>query len=74
MARTKPASRRGNAELHAQAVALSLHLSNKSVADWQALEGVVTQLGAAAPKAAKDAVASRQRSMKMMPNPFGGRS
>lgn len=74
MAKAKPASRRGNAELHAQAVALSLHPWNNSVADWQALESVVTQLGAAAPKAAKDAVASRQRSMKMMPNPFGSRS
>lgn len=73
MGKAKPASRRGNAELHGQAVALSLHPWNNSVADWQALESVVTQLGAAAPKA-KDAVASRQRSMKMMPNPFGGRS
>lgn len=74
MAKLKPNSKRGNAQLHAQATALSAAPWNNSVADWQALEGVVTQLGAAAPKAAKDAVASRQRSMKMMPNPFGGRS
>jgi hypothetical protein len=41
------------------------------VADWKELEEAVTQLGAAAPKAAKDAVASWKRSMRMMPNPFG---
>lgn len=70
MARTNPASRRGNAELHARAVALSLHPWNNSMADWQALEDVITQLGAAAPKAAKEALASRQRSMRKMPNPW----
>lgn len=72
MARTKPNSKRGNAELHAQAINLSEHPWSNSVADWQALEGVVTQLGAAAPKAAKEALASRQRSMRLMKNPFGG--
>ena len=71
MARTKPNSKRGNAELHAQVTALSASPWNNAVADWQALENVVTQLGAAAPKAAKDAVASRKRSMRLMPNPFG---
>lgn len=72
MARSKPATKRGNAELHAQAIALSRHpWSNNSVADWGTLDKVVTQLGAAAPKAAKDAVASRQRSMRLLPNPFG---
>jgi dihydroxyacid dehydratase/phosphogluconate dehydratase len=70
MAKAKLASRRGNAELHAQAIALSLHTWNNTVADWQALEEVVTQLGAAAPKAAKEALASRQRSMRKMPNPW----
>lgn len=73
MAKAKP-SRRGNAELHAQAVALSLHPWNNTVADWAALEEVVTQLGAAAPKAAKDALASRQRSMKVMKNPWVART
>lgn len=71
MAKTN--SKRGNAELHAQAVALSMHTWKNSQADWLALENVVTQLGAAAPRAAKDALASHQRSMKKMPNPFGGR-
>ncbi|WGD50737.1 hypothetical protein QA641_34910 [Bradyrhizobium sp. CB1650] len=70
MGKAKSASRRGNAELHAQAVALSLHPWNNSMADWQALEDVITQLGAAAPKAAKEALASRQRSMRKMPNPW----
>jgi hypothetical protein len=73
MAKAKP-SRRGNAELHAQAVALSLHPWNNSVGDWAALEEVVTQLGAAAPKAAKEALASRQRSMKKLANPFTARA
>ena len=54
MARAKPSSKRGNAVLHAQTIALSLHSWRPNTAsDWQALEGVVTQLGAAAPKAAK---------------------
>jgi hypothetical protein len=70
MAKAKPASRRGNADLHAQAIALSLHPWSNTVADWQALEGIVTQLGAAAPRAAKEALASRQRSMRLMPNPW----
>lgn len=74
MAKAKPNSRRGNAELHAQAVALSMHPWNNSVADWAALEQVVTQLGAAAPKAAKDALASWQRSMKKLANPFTART
>jgi hypothetical protein len=45
---------------------------NNSVSDWQVLESVVTQLGAAAPKAAKAAVESRKRSMRILQNPFGG--
>jgi hypothetical protein len=69
--KTRPASKRGNAELHAAATRLSEQAWANTVADWQELEQVVTQLGAAAPKAAKEALASRQRSMKMMPNPFG---
>jgi hypothetical protein len=68
---TKAKSKRGNAALHAQALALSLHPWRNTVADWQALESVVTQLGAAAPAAAKRAVDSRKRSMKLLPNPFG---
>ena len=38
---------------------------------WHALERVVTQLGAAAPRAAKEALASFQNSMLKLPNPFG---
>lgn len=72
MPKTAKTSRRGNAVLHAQALALSLHPWNNTVSDWQALESVVTQLGAAAPKAAKAALDSRKRSMRKLPNPFGG--
>jgi hypothetical protein len=72
MARPKPTSKRGNAELHSQAIALSRHPWKNSVADWRALDEMVTQLGAAAPKAAKDAAASRKRSERLLPNPFGG--
>ena len=64
-------SKRGNAALHAQAIALSLHPWHNTASDWQRLEEAVTQLGAAAPKAAKVALASRQRSMQVLPNPFG---
>ena len=67
----KPATKRGNADLHAAATRLSERAWANTVADWQELEHVVTQLGAAAPKAAKEALTSRQRSMRMMPNPFG---
>ncbi|MCA1379348.1 hypothetical protein I6F34_00740 [Bradyrhizobium sp. BRP05] len=74
MARSKPTSRRGNAELHAQATALSASPWNNTVADWQALESVVTQLGAAAPRVAKDALASWKRSMKKLANPFTARA
>jgi hypothetical protein len=45
MARAKPTSKRGNVELHVLALALSEHPWNNSVADRQALENVVTQLG-----------------------------
>ena len=45
MARAKPSSKRGNAVLHAQTIAPSLHSGAPTLAsDWQALEGVVTQL------------------------------
>jgi hypothetical protein len=73
MAKAKP-SRRGNAELHAQAVALSLHPWKNSVTEWKSLEDVVTQLGAAAPKAAKEALASWKRSMKKLENPWTARA
>ncbi|WFU52359.1 hypothetical protein QA639_21875 [Bradyrhizobium pachyrhizi] len=61
-------NKRGNADLHAKANAL---MEQPVVGDWHSLEQVVTQLGAAAPKAAKEAVASFQRSMLVLPNPFG---
>jgi hypothetical protein len=69
----KPAtpSKRGNAELQAQALALTANSWSNTVSDWAKLEHVVTQLGAAAPKPAKLALASWQRSMKKLPNPFG---
>jgi hypothetical protein len=67
----KPVSRRGNADLHAAVARLTERAWANTVADWKELEAAVTQLGAAAPKAAKDAVASWKRSMRMMPNPFG---
>ncbi|MCP1757905.1 hypothetical protein [Bradyrhizobium elkanii] len=72
MSRAKHTSKRGNADLHAQAITLSQRPWGNSAAEWKALEAVVTQLGAAAPKAAKEAIASRQRSMRLLPNPFGG--
>jgi hypothetical protein len=71
MSRTKPNSKRGNPDLHAKAVSLSERPWKNSVSDWQELDEVVTQLGAAAPRAAKEALASRQRSMRLLPNPFG---
>jgi hypothetical protein len=71
MAKAKPkTSRRGNAELHAQAVALSKKPWSNSMTEWKDLEDVVTQLGAAAPKAAKEALASWKRSMKKLANPW----
>ncbi|WP_396604934.1 hypothetical protein ACFLEY_22880 [Bradyrhizobium sp. YCK136] len=63
-------SKRGNADLHAKASAL---MGQPVVGDWQSLERVVTQLGAAAPRAAKEAVASYQNSMSKMPNPWADR-
>ena len=65
-----PTSKRGNAVLHAQALALSLHPWHNNAHEWQALERAVTQLGAAAPKSAKVALESRRRSMAVLPNPF----
>ena len=55
----------------ARALALSTQSWNNTLADWNRLEEVVTQLGASAPKAAKDALTSWQRSMCKLPNPFG---
>lgn len=70
-AKAKPVtSRRGNKELQAQAVALSLHSWNNTVDDWARLEQAVTQLGASAPAAAKRALESRKRSMRLLANPF----
>jgi hypothetical protein len=64
-------SRRGNKELQAQCLALCLHSWNNTREDWMRLEQAVTQLGAAAPARAKQALASYQRSMRVMSNPFG---
>jgi hypothetical protein len=64
-------SRRGNAELHAQALALATNAPNNSREDWLRLEAAVSQLGAAAPVRAKDAVASYSKSMRILGNPFG---
>ncbi|WP_316235080.1 MULTISPECIES: hypothetical protein [unclassified Bradyrhizobium] len=64
-------NRRGNKELQAQCLALTLHSWNNSREDWQRLEAAVTQLGAAAPARAKAALASYQRSMRVLANPFG---
>jgi hypothetical protein len=61
-----PASRRGNKELQAQAVALSLHSWNNTVDDWARLEECVNALGAAAPAAARRALESRKRSMRVL--------
>jgi hypothetical protein len=66
----KPKNTRGNPTLQAQALALSLHPWRNSELDWLRLEEAVTHLGASAPKAAKDAVASHTRSKKLLPNPF----
>ena len=65
MSKTKPTKREKlrNAVLHAQAITLSLHSWRDTEADWKAL---------AAPKAAKAALESRKRSMRLLPNPFGG--
>lgn len=66
----KPVNTRGNATLHAQAVALSLHPWRNSETDWMRLEQAVTQLGASAPKAAKNALESHTRAKRALPNPF----
>lgn len=63
-------SRRGNAELRAQAIALSLHSWNNTVEDWRRLEDCVNALGAAAPQDARRLVESRKRSMRVLANPF----
>jgi hypothetical protein len=65
------ASRRGNKELQAQAVALSMHSWNNTPDDWQRLADCVNALGASAPKTARLLVESRQRSMRVLANPFG---
>lgn len=65
------ASRRGNKELQAQCLALCLHSWNNTSEDWQRLERAVTQLGAAAPARAKEALASYKYSMRVLQNPFG---
>nr|WP_166309081.1 hypothetical protein [Bradyrhizobium sp. 2S1]MCK7664805.1 hypothetical protein [Bradyrhizobium sp. 2S1] len=62
------ATKRGNADLHAKANAL---MEQPVIGDWHSLERVVTQLGAAAPRAAKEALASFQKSMLKLPNSFG---
>lgn len=68
---TKPSSNtRGNGVLRAQALALSMHPWNNTVQDWANLEDAVTRLGASAPKAAVDALASRKRSMRILANPW----
>lgn len=64
-------SRRGNKELQAQALALSLHSWNNTVDDWRRLAECVTQLGASAPATARRAVESYRRSMRVLANPFG---
>lgn len=69
--KVKPVNRRGNKELQAQAVALSLHSWNNSPDDWARLADCVNALGASAPKTARRLVESRQRSMKLLANPFG---
>jgi hypothetical protein len=65
-----PTSRRGNRELHAQALALSLHSWHNTREDWLRLEDCVTQLGASAPASAKRAIESYKRSMRVLANPF----
>ncbi|GAA0005400.1 hypothetical protein [Bradyrhizobium elkanii] len=65
---SRKVTKRGNADLHARANAL---MEQPVVGDWHSLERVVTQLGAAAPRAAKEALASFQNSMLKLPNPFG---
>lgn len=69
--KAKPANRRGNKELQAQALALSLHSWNNSPDDWARLAECVNALGASAPKVARRLVESRQRSMRVLVNPFG---
>lgn len=61
---------RGNGALRAQALALSMHAWNNTVQDWQNLEEAVTRLGASAPKAAVNALASHKRSMQVLANPW----
>lgn len=63
-------NRRGNKELQAQCLALCLHSWNNSSDDWHRLEMAVTQLGAAAPARAKEALASHKRSMRILASPF----
>jgi hypothetical protein len=69
-AKAPTVSRRGNAELRNQAIALSLHSWNNTVEDWQRLADCVNALGAAAPKEARRLVESRTRSMRVLANPF----
>ena len=71
MSKTKPTKREKlrNAVLHAQAITQSLHSWRNTEADWQALAAKAAK---AAPKAAKAALESRKRSMRLLPNPFGG--
>jgi hypothetical protein len=66
----KAPTRRGNKELHAQAIALSLHSWNNTVEDWQRLADCVNALGASAPAQARRLVESRTRSMRVLANPF----
>jgi len=72
MSKTKPTKREKsrNAVLHAQAITLSLHSWRNPEADWQAL--AAPKAAKVAPKAAKAALESRKRSMRLLPNPFGG--
>jgi len=72
MSKTKPTKREKsrNAVLHAQAITLSLHSWRNPEADWKAL--AAPKAAKAAPKAAKAALESRKRSMRLLPNPFGG--
>lgn len=69
--KAQPASRRGNAVLRAQALALSMHSWNNTPDDWQRLADCVNALGAAAPANARLLVESRKRSMRVLANPFG---
>lgn len=63
-------NRRGNKELQAQALALSMHSWNNTREEWARLEDCVTRLGASAPAAAKRAIESYRHSMRKLANPF----